>query len=106
MSSRLLITVFALAVVIRPALADDSAAGRKHWAFQTLSRPVPPAVSESDRVCTPVDRFLLAKLEAARLTFAPEADRTTLIRRAYLDLIGLPPTPDEVAAFEADKSTD
>jgi hypothetical protein len=75
-------------------------------AFQPRSHPALPAVNESARARTPVDRFLLAKLEAAKLSFAPEADRTTFIRRTYLDLIGLPPTPNVVADFEADKSTD
>ena len=89
-----------------PPGSDPFADGRKHWAFQTLSRPVPPSIAEPSRAHTPIDHFLLARLRAARLTFAPEADRATLIRRATLDLIGLPPTPDEIAAFEADRSPD
>lgn len=82
---------------------------RAFWAFQPIVRPpVPaPASAESDRVRTPVDGFLLERLRAAGLPgFAPDADRPTLLRRLALDLTGLPPTPDEIAAFLADESPD
>src|SRR5207253_4243653 len=65
-----------------------------------------PAVRDGTRVRNPIDAFVLAKLEAKGLTFAPEADRATLLRRASFDLTGLPPTPDEVKAFLEDKSPD
>ncbi|HYR58300.1 MAG TPA: DUF1549 domain-containing protein, partial [Chthoniobacteraceae bacterium] len=55
---------------------------------------------------TPIDNFVLAKLRQQRLDFAADADRRTLLRRVTLDLTGLPPTPEELAAFEADKSAD
>jgi hypothetical protein len=74
----------------------------QHWAFQPSRRPNVPAVRNTDRLRTPVDAFLLARLESKGLTFAPEADRITLLRRACLDLWGLPPTPEEVDAFVAD----
>lgn len=78
--------------------------GRSHWAFQKLRRPEAPTVTERGR--TPVDAFLLARLEAKGLSFAPDADRVTLIRRAYLDLLGLPPRPEEVDAFVQDPRPD
>jgi hypothetical protein len=78
--------------------------GRKHWAFQPLRAAGPPEVRDVAWARNDVDRFILAKLEAAGLRPSPEADRTTLIRRVTLDLIGLPPTPEEVAAFVADES--
>ena len=99
-----LAAVFGLAAGAAGADPDPIAEGRKHWAFRPLSRPAPPTLAEPGRARTPVDRFLLARLDAAKATFAPEADRATLIRRATLDLIGLPPTPAEVAAFEADRA--
>lgn len=74
--------------------------GRKHWAFQSLRQASPPAVKNTAWPRNDVDRFVLAKLEANGLSPAPEADAATLIRRLYLDLIGLPPSPEEVAVFE------
>src|SRR5262245_50118913 len=85
------------------AAADEAADGRKHWAFQSLARSEPPGISDDTRVRTPIDRFLLARLEGSKLSFSPDAERSALIRRATLDLIGLPPTPEEIAAFEADR---
>ena len=76
---------------------------RQFWAFQTPHRPEAPKVQHSDRVRNPIDAFLLAKLESKQLSFSPEADRSTLIRRAYFDLTGMPPEPAEVKAFLADK---
>jgi hypothetical protein len=68
----------------------------------TPVRPAVPAVKGRDRARNPIDTFLLAKLEAAGLTFSPEADRRTLIRRLSFDLTGLPPTPAEIDAFVND----
>src|SRR5262249_18767509 len=79
---------------------------RKHWAYQPVS-PVPvPVVKNKTWVKTPVDNFILAKLEAARLSPAPPADKRTWIRRVTFDLIVLPPTPPAVEAFLADPSPD
>ena len=75
-----------------------------HWAFRSLVRPVPPAVKDSSRVRNPVDRFVLAKLEAEGVGPSPEADGATLLRRLSLDLIGLPPTLADRAEFMADGS--
>src|SRR5207244_4254529 len=69
------------------------------WSFRKLERPSVPQVQNAERVRTPIDAFLLAKLQAKRLTFAPDADPITLVRRAYFDLIGLSAAPEEVDAF-------
>jgi uncharacterized protein DUF1549/uncharacterized protein DUF1553/cytochrome c len=80
--------------------------GRKRWAFQPLAPGTPPPVRAQAWCRTPVDRFILAKLEQKGLKPNPYADRRTLIRRAYFDLIGLPPTPEEVDQFLNDRSPD
>ena len=79
---------------------------RSHWAFQPVRRPTPPSVSHADLIQSPVDAFLLKSLEASGQTFSPPADRATLLRRVKFDLVGLPPTPDELAEFLADESPD
>jgi hypothetical protein len=79
---------------------------RQFWAFQPVKRTEPPPVRNKTSVRTPIDAFLLARLESRRLSFAPAADKRTLIRRVTYDLTGLPPTPEEVAAFLADESSD
>jgi mono/diheme cytochrome c family protein len=79
---------------------------RTHWAFQPVKTLALPGVTKSDWLKTPIDEFVLAGLEAKRLTPSPPADRRTLIRRVTLDLHGLPPTPEEVADFEADRTPD
>jgi Protein of unknown function (DUF1553)/Protein of unknown function (DUF1549)/Planctomycete cytochrome C/Concanavalin A-like lectin/glucanases superfamily len=78
---------------------------RPHWAFEAPVRPpVPLPQSDAAWVKTPIDNFILAKLEKAGLHSSPEADRTTLVRRVTLDLTGLLPTPDETRAFVNDTS--
>jgi cytochrome c551/c552 len=76
------------------------------WSLRKAVRPEPPPVREASRVRTPVDRFIFAALDRARLAPSPEADRQTLIRRVTLDLTGLPPTPEEIRAFEEDAAPD
>ena len=76
------------------------------WAFQPVRKPAEPAVHDRAWVKTPIDAFVLAKLEAQNLHPSPQADRRTLIRRATFDLTGLPPTPGEVEAFVRDTSPD
>jgi hypothetical protein len=89
-----------------PPGIDITPEERAYWFYQPVRRPEPPAFSAADRVRTPVDAFVLARLREKGLSFNPDADRLTLLRRATLDLTGLPPTPDEVAAFLADNSAD
>ncbi|MCZ2343071.1 MAG: PSD1 and planctomycete cytochrome C domain-containing protein [Bacteroidales bacterium] len=85
-------------------LATNSPDPTKHWAFQPVTNPPIPPVHNPKWVRTPIDQFILAKLEAEQLTPSPIADRRTRIRRATYDLTGLPPTPEEVDAFVQDKS--
>jgi len=75
-----------------------------HWSFIAPVKPTPPQVQHRKAVRNPIDQFILAQVETAGLTPAPEADRRTLARRVCLDLTGLPPTPEMVAAFVQDKS--
>ncbi len=84
----------------------QGAAWNQHWAFVAPARPALPAVKDQKWARTPIDRFVLAKIEHAGLTPNAEADRRALIRRVSLDLTGLPPDPDDVAAFVADTSSD
>jgi len=79
---------------------------RAFWSFQPVHDAAPPQVRHAAWVKGPIDRFILAGLEARDLTPAPAADKRTLIRRATFDLIGLPPTPAEVDAFEKDSAPD
>jgi hypothetical protein len=83
---------------------QEGAAWQQHWSFVPPVRPPLPETSDTGWVRNPIDAFVLARLEAARLAPAPAADKTTLIRRVTLDLTGLPPTPDEVSAFLNDSS--
>ncbi len=88
------------------AVSDDpkfSDAERNYWAFQPVRKPAVPAAANK-WIKTPIDAFILKELEAKHLVPAAPADKVTLIRRATFDLTGLPPTPEEVTAFLADKS--
>lgn len=96
-TAAVLLVACALAFTSRP---DDE------WSYSRVTRPDTPAVRNAGWVRNPIDAFVLARLEAAGLEPAPEADRRTLIRRATYDLTGLPPTPKEVEAFAADDSPD
>ncbi|MBO0699988.1 MAG: DUF1549 domain-containing protein, partial [Zavarzinella sp.] len=79
---------------------------REHWAWQPVKAVPPPPVKDAIWLAGPVDQFLLAKLEDKGIRPAPPADRRTWIRRVTFDLVGLPPTPDEIDAFLADSSPD
>ncbi|QDT92947.1 DUF1549 and DUF1553 domain-containing protein [Gimesia algae] len=83
-----------------------TAADREHWSFQPIQRPALPVVKNTKWSRTPIDQFILAELESAELQPAAEASRTTLIRRLYFDVTGLPPLPQDVDAFLADDSPD
>ncbi|RPI76329.1 MAG: DUF1549 domain-containing protein, partial [Planctomycetaceae bacterium] len=88
---------------------DQGAAWEGHWAFLPLKKQPPPTDAAHDEVHFvrgPIDEFVLAGLRSQGLAHAPEADRVTLLRRAHFDLIGLPPTPEEVALFVNDSTPD
>ncbi|MBL9175591.1 MAG: DUF1553 domain-containing protein [Verrucomicrobiales bacterium] len=78
------------------------AASSNHWAFLPPRRPAVPKVRHPEWTRNPVDAFVLARLEREQVAPSPEADRATLLRRLALDLVGLPPSPEDVAAFVAD----
>ncbi len=77
---------------------------RKFWSFQPLVQPLPPVVKNEAWARTPIDRFIVSKIEEKGLTPSPAAEKPTLIRRAYFDLIGLPPTLQQVEKFVADQA--
>ena len=85
--------------------STTNAVRRDHWAWKPPVRPELPVVRRADRIRSPIDRFIVARLEKEGLNLSPEADRITLLRRLHLDLTGLPPTPSEVDRFLADKTS-
>src|SRR4051812_37710749 len=78
--------------------------GADHWSFQKPKRSTPPEVKDAAWVRNPIDNFILARLEKEGVKPSPEAEKNVLIRRVSLDLTGLPPKPEEIQAFLADKS--
>ncbi len=86
---------------------SEGAKYQGHWAFENLARPVVPSLEPTAQVRleTPIDHFIIARLQKEKLSQCPEADRATLIRRVSLDLTGLPPTPNEVDAFVNDSDS-
>ena len=74
------------------------------WSLKPITNPKPPSVKNRQFVRNPIDQFILARLESAQLSPAPEADRRTLARRVFYDLTGLPPTPEEMNSFLVDRS--
>jgi hypothetical protein len=89
-----------------PTAAEIAASGAGHWSLQPIANPPLPAVKEGEWLANPIDAFVLARLERKQIAHSEPADREHLLRRVYLDLIGLPPTPDEVARFLADARPD
>ncbi len=81
-------------------------AGLRHWSFQTPLQVQPPKVKQTDWPRGDIDRFVLAKMESAGLKPVADASRQTLVRRVYFDLVGLPPSPEEVDKFVKDDSAD
>lgn len=77
-----------------------------HWAYIPPQRATPPEIKQADWPRNAIDNFLLASIEREGLTPSPKADRTTLVRRAYLDLTGLPPTQEQIDEFLADQRAD
>jgi hypothetical protein len=102
-------TVFAVAEDEKPVAGHAKAspsAPAKPWAYQPIQQPSEPSVKQKKWVRTPIDAFILAKLEAKGIKPSSDADRGTFIRRATLDTWGILPTPEEVKAFEKDRSPD
>ncbi len=89
-------------VVLLRQWIEGGAAYQKHWAFEPPQRPTAPPIQQTHWPVTEMDRFVLASLEGKKLNPLPEASRSTLLRRVTLDLTGLPPTGEELAAFLAD----
>lgn len=94
---------------LRPEPADPAALqiteeDRQHWAFRPISKPAVPMVPARYQARTHVDAFIAARLHAESVPFSPEVDRRTWLRRVTFDLIGLPPSPDEIKAFLEDAS--
>jgi hypothetical protein len=89
-----------------PRVRSGDPEGADHWAFGAASRPTCPPVRYKEQLHTPIDRFIEAALEEQGLALAIEADRRTLIRRVSLDLVGLPPAPEEIERFCNDASPD
>ena len=85
---------------------DQGAPWQAHWAFGPLKPVTPPQKTDGDEIENPIDAFVLSRLESRGIESSPAADRYTLIKRLHYDLTGLPPTPDEVAAFVGDPSPD
>jgi hypothetical protein len=115
--SRVSSVLLLLLAAAAPALADSVPTqrvaarrgedkARDHWSFRPVQRSRVPAVRQRDWPRSPIDNFLLAQLEATNLKPDPSTDKRTLLRRVYLDLIGLPPTPEEQQAFLDDASPD
>ncbi len=86
--------------------STDLRAGRDWWSFQPINRPVPPTLSQFGQPVNPIDAFVLARLEQANMTPAPIADRRVLVRRLYVDLIGVPPSEQQIKDFLDDPSPD
>lgn len=99
-------TVSAEELALLRQWVQEGAEYEPHWAFIPPVTPALPEVSDEAWVKNEIDRFVLAMLDKKGLKPSPEADRRTLIRRLYLDLVGLPPTPEQVEAFVNDKSPD
>jgi len=103
---KLLARTLVLLTILGPESRADpgpSPSGTDHWAFQALRRPPVPAVASPERMRTPVDRFLEARAAVEGLGIGLEADAATLVRRVAYSVTGLPPTPEEISAFLADR---
>ena len=91
----------------KPDLTSPSVQeGRSFWSFQPIEQPAVPEVNDPSWPLTDIDRFVLARLEQNQMRPVGDADRESFIRRVYYDVIGLPPTPQQVIAFVADSSDD
>ena len=102
-SSLLAYVLFACQVVCAEESREGAVQQSNHWSFQPVKRVELPDVRQRDWIRTPIDILVLARLEAARVKPSPEADRSTLLRRLYLDLTGLPPSTENLNDFLADQ---
>jgi mono/diheme cytochrome c family protein len=89
-----------------PDEGQTAAAARRHWSLAPIERQAPPPVGDTNWPRTPIDAFVLDRLERDKLAPSPPAERATLLRRLHLDLIGLPPTPEQLDAFIGDERPD
>ena len=97
-------TAHLVTLTIAFAFAVTDSTASDHWAFQPIRRPMPPENRDANWARNGTDRFILQRLEAVDVAPSPEADRVTLLQRVYLDLIGLPPSSEEIDEFLADES--
>src|SRR5258708_1578334 len=97
-----LVLICAASAIAAPGQSFEAA--KNHWSYQPLRTPVLPKVKAEGHEQSAIDAFLLTALERRGLAFAPAADKRTLLRRVYYDLIGLPPTFAEIQTFERDHS--
>ncbi len=97
-------SLLAMAFVCRESRFVAAAEPRQHWSFQPLARVNVPEVVDASRVRNEIDAFIIQGLERKGLALANDADKYSLVRRVYFDLLGLPPSPDEIHAFVQDES--
>ena len=97
--------VFAMSTALAAAIDGRKTIATEHWSFLPTQRSALPRLS-SNEISSAVDAFIQTRLQQAGLEPSPAADRETLIRRLYLDVLGLPPTPEEVGHFSNDRSED
>ena len=104
---RRVVAAWAMFAVMSVALAGDPEGDdERSWAFRPPRRPAIPAIRHRARLRTPVDAFILARIDAAGIVPAAEADRRTLLRRLSFDLLGLPPSPEQIDVFLTDTAPD
>src|SRR5205809_438790 len=101
-----LLIIVAIAAPLRAGEPEWSAEKRNHWAWKAPQRSKSPAVKNATWLRNPIDAFILAKLETKGIPPAPPASREQLMRRVTFDVIGLPPTPEEIDAFVKDRNAD
>ena len=89
-----------------PSATDEMSLRLNYWSYQPITQPSVPEIEETDWPDTAIDRFVLAQLEKNELRPSPDAEARTLVRRLYFDLTGLPPSPEQVAAFDPSKLED
>src|SRR5262245_43906597 len=99
-------SIVGICLAVAPVARAQETAKADWWSLKPLARPLIPTVKQPAWARNPIDVFILAKIESIGLKPSPEADRATLIRRVTFDLIGLPPTPEEIDGFVSDSRHD